>query len=269
MNRFLILSFATIILVMLACKDNINEPIDLNGEWVSQINDRIVFSFNNNKCSYIWPSGNFATYQLKNNTIVISDTINRRKKKNVEVYKFKIDEFKNGLMTLITDTSTLNSHFKYSDSSLLDTFHLKKLKNSYNNKFSSIEFESSRCFGSCPSMKLNIDSLGNVQYEGRAYTEKNGYYTGMLPDDKMETLIRKIDYINLDSIKPNYSAMWTDDQTLKLTMKFDKGLVKTRVYGFNNEPIELRILFNELMEMYKSIDMKQDSLHEYYFDDLF
>ena len=266
MYRNLLVISAVVFFVVVSCNDQITEPINLEGDWISEINSRIVFSFTEDRCSYIEPTGNFASYQLNRNEIVISDTIQRRENIKVKEYKFLIDEYKDDLMTLITDSITLNSHFQYSDLSHFDAFKLRRLSPLYENMFSSLQFESTRCYGSCPSMKLNIDSLGNINYEGRAYTEKNGYYTGKLSRKKLKTLIRKIDYINLDSIKPTYSALWTDDQTCILTINSNNRTVKTNVYGFNKEPIELRILFNELMELYKSIDMKQDSLHKYYFE---
>ena len=51
--------------------------------------------------------------------------------------------------------------------------------------------------------------------------------------------------------------MWTDDQTCKFEINIEDTIFETRVYGFNVEPLELRILFNELMEMYKFSELKK------------
>ncbi len=255
-----------LLFVFYSCQHEIYTFSDLEGEWISKTNSRTVFSFKNGKCSYLSPIGNFAHFKIDKNELIIIDTIKRRKKVKIKEYHFLIDQLRNNSLTLITDSLTLNTHFKYSNLRDYDTIKLYKLKQNAIPKFSTINFESSQCYGTCPSMKLKLDSIGNITYEGRAYTEQNGYYSGRLSSEQMNFLKRKISYLNLDSTKTKYTAMWTDDQTCKFEIHLEGTIFKTSVYGFNEEPLELRILFNELMEIYKFSDLKQDSLHKYYHD---
>lgn len=60
--------------------------------------------------------------------------------------------------------------------------------------------------------------------------------------------------------------MWTDYQTCDISIQTKDTIYKTSVYGFNKEPLELRILFNELMELYKHTEMKMDSMHKNKFE---
>lgn len=249
-----------------SCQDEIYNSKYLEGEWISETNSRTAFSFKNDKCSYFFPMGNFAQYKINENKLIITDTIKRRKQVKIKEYSFLIHMLNDKNLTLITDSLTLKTQFKYNSPSEFDTFKLFKLNSQLTPKFSKLKFESSGCYGTCPSMKLVIDSIGNITYEGRAYTEQNGYYSGRLSEAEIKSLRRKIGHLNLDSLKTNYSAMWTDDQTCKFEIHLEDSIFRTRVYGFNEEPLELRILFNELMELYKFSELKQDSLHKYYFD---
>ena len=267
MTKYFIKILPFLLIVFYSCQDIIYESKDLEGEWISTTNSRTVFSFKSDKCSYFSPTGNFAHYIIDGNQLIITDSIKRRKKLKVKKYKFSIDRLDDDNLTLITDSITLKTQFKYSNPSEYDTFELQKLNPNFVPKYSKFEFESSQCYGTCPSMKLVIDSSGNITYEGRAYTERNGFYSGKLSTEQINSLKRKLGYLNLGSLKTNYSAMWTDDQTCKFEIHLEDTILKTRVYGFTEEPLELRILFNELMEMYKLSELKQDSLHKYYFDD--
>nr|HMU02669.1 DUF6438 domain-containing protein [Saprospiraceae bacterium] len=131
------------------------------------------------------------------------------------------------------------------------------------------EFESSGCFGSCPSMKLKINQNFEIFYEGRNYTEKNGYYSGKITSSQMERLKRKLSLVDFKSLQENYEAMWTDDQTCDISILTNDTVYTSSVYGFDKEPFELRILFNELMELYKHTEMNKDSSHHFYYDDFF
>ena len=255
-----------LLIVFYSCQNDIYNSEDLEGEWISETNSRTVFSFKMDRCSYFSPVGNFAQYEINKDELIIRDTIKRRKKLTVKEYRFLIDRLEHNNLTLITDSVTLNTQFSYSNAIDYDTFKLHKLDYKLIPKYSKLKFESSQCFGTCPSMKIQIDSIGNITYEGRAHTEQNGYYSGRLSNKQLKSLRRKLSYLDLDSLKTDYSAMWTDDQTCKLEIHLKDTVYKTRVYGLYKEPIELRIIFNELMELYKFCDLRQDSLHKYYFE---
>ena len=115
------------------------------------------------------------------------------------------------------------------------------------------------CFGTCPSMYLEIDSMGNFFFEGKNFTEKEGLYSGILSDDELKIIKSEINSIQLDKLSELYMARWTDDQTCGVSIKTKDKTYESSAYGFNNEPVELRILFHKLMELYKTIELKKDS----------
>lgn len=75
----------------------------------------------------------------------------------------------------------------------------------------------------------------------------------------MEKIKSEINSIQLDSLKQMYSANWTDDQTCGVIIKTKDKTYESSAYGFDKEPIELRILFHKLMELYKSVELEKDS----------
>ncbi|HLO54962.1 MAG TPA: DUF6438 domain-containing protein [Saprospiraceae bacterium] len=228
----------------------------LLGEWISTENSKLYFSFEKDRCYYLSAWGNFSPYTLNDSVIIITDTIKGQHSKEFRESKFRILKLKDNELELFTEYAPLYTS--------LDTIKLQRIKPNSIMDFKNIEFESSGCFGSCPSMKLKINQNFEIFYEGRNYTEKNGYYSGKITSSQMERLKRKLSLVELKTLKENYLATWTDDQTCDISIQTKDTVYTSSVYGFDKEPIELRILFHELMELYKHIDMRKDSSHNYY-----
>ena len=108
-------------------------------------------------------------------------------------------------------------------------------------------------------MYLEIDRLGNVIFDGRAYTEKEGLYSGTLSKNELERILSEINSIQLDSLKIWYAANWTDDQTCGVSIETMNKTYESSAYGFNKEPMELRMLFDRLMELHKNMELTKDS----------
>ena len=234
----------------------------LVGEWISTEKEGISFSFDLQRCYYLYAAGNFAVYKIVDSQLIIFDTIKSQKKSQTKELNFKISKLNDETIELIADRATLSRHFD----DRMDTIILRKVKPRFNTDFDRIEFESSECFGACPSLKLIIYRNGQISYEGRAYTEKNGYYSGNLTKAQMDRIKRKINLIDLIQLKNKYAAMWTDDVTYRITIQSSDTVCQTSVYGFDKEPMELRILINELMELYKHTEMRKDSMHQQYYE---
>lgn len=111
-------------------------------------------------------------------------------------------------------------------------------------------------------MYLEIDSVGNFYFVGARYTEKIGNYFGKLSPEIFDRVVTEINSIELDSLQQFYEAHWTDDQTCGVLIQTKDTIYKSSAYGFNEEPVELRILFHTLMELYKSVELKEDTLVE-------
>jgi hypothetical protein len=262
MIKHICITTIIILLVTTSCNTNKITNDTLVGEWISTEKEGFSFSFDLQRCYYLYAAGNFAVYKIVDSQLIIFDTIKSQKKTQTKELNFKISKLNDETIELIADKATLSRHFD----DRMDTIKLRKVKPRFNTDFDRIEFESSECFGSCPSLKLIIYRNGQISYEGRAYTEKNGYYSGNLTKSQIERIKRKLSLLDLKSLQVNYEAMWTDDQTYKISIQTKDTVYKTSVYGFDKEPMELRILINELMELYKHTEMRKDSMHQRYYE---
>ncbi len=251
-----------ILLVTTSCNTNKITNDTLVGEWISTEKEGFSFSFDLQRCYYLYAAGNFALYKIVDSQLIIFDTIKSQKKTQTKELRFKISKLNDETIELITDKATLSRHFD----DRMDTINLRKVKPRFNTDFDRIEFESSECFGSCPSLKLIIYRNGQISYEGRAYTEKNGYYSGNLTKAQMDRIKRKINLINLNQVRSKYAAIWSDDVKYDISIHTNNSMYKTEIYGFDKEPIELRILIHELMELYKHTEMRKDSMHQQYYE---
>jgi Domain of unknown function (DUF6438) len=262
MIKHICITTIIILLVTTSCKTNKITNDTLVGEWISTGKEGFSFSFDLHRCYYLYAAGNFAVYKIIDSQLIIFDTIKSQKKSQTKELKFKISKLNDETIELIADKATLSRHFD----DRMDTIKLRKVNPRFKTDFDRIEFESSECFGSCPSLKLIINRNGQISYEGRAYTEKNGYYSGNLIKSQMDGIKRKINLINLNQLKNKYAAMWTDDVTYHITIQTKESMYKTEIYGFDKEPMELRILIHELMELYKHTEMRKDSMHQQYYE---
>ena len=125
-----------------------------------------------------------------------------------------------------------------------------------------VYFASSGCFGSCPAMFLTVDSNRNIQFYGTAYTNLKGGYNGTIPLKEYELLLEKVRSLNLVALQKHYDAGWSDDQTCGISIITPGKTIRTAVYGYDKEPVELRILLNYMMQLYQYCDLKKNNLTE-------
>ncbi len=234
---------------------------DLDGEWVNKADPHLCFAFAGQRCSYAFPTGHFAHYSIADDTLIIKDTIRSRGKSfKVKTKKYRILDLDETELVLLGPPKAFKRDIRYKHL-VGDTIYLEKLQPKRKHNVLSLTFESTMCYGTCPAMELTIHNLDSVFFNGKMYTELRGHHSGILTEDQRRRIQRKIDHIDLENLKPNYSASWTDDQTCSISFDLGDTTIYTRAYGFNKEPLALRILFNELMELYKDIDLQLDSLH--------
>ena len=240
---------------------------NIQGDWVTDFikNDAnkpfYIFSFQDTLCSYLYPSGAYSGFTTNFDTLVISERIQRRGDQvsgGEEKYHFRILKLDDSNLVLTPVTkSTLELLGTSGEGS--DTIHLKKMPAKNNAGIKRIGFYSGPCFGVCPSMYLEIDSAGNILFNGLRYTEKEGLFAGKIPGPELKQILRRVHNIDLDNLKKEYAARWTDDQACRIKIETDENTYETSVYGFDKEPVALRILFHKLMETYKTARLKQDS----------
>ncbi len=147
----------------------------------------------------------------------------------------------------------------YEDERRNDTFRLVKLSAKNSLVPEKILFASSGCFGSCPSMSLEIDSSRNFLFWGGGYTNNKGFYRGQLSLAQYQQVLTRVRQLPLDSLKEKYEADWSDDQTAGIVIITKDKQIESAAYGFDKEPVELRVLFHKLSELYKTVPLKPDS----------
>jgi len=265
-----------LIFILVGCSTPKKEVLvseQIKGDWISDYfedygwNQIITFSFQDSTCSYIFPYLDFTKYKIRKDTLIIKERV-LKKGGNVfggkENHKFIINNLDKEKLTLKPLTPKTKELFKDYGKGNLNLIELKKVKKKHNSEFERIGFSSSICYGTCPSMYLEIDSMGHIYFNGRLYSEIEGYYSGTIPKNEVESISTKVKAIELDSLKESYIAGWTDDQTcrIKIKLKDSDKIYKSKIYGFDREPVELRILLHKLMEVYKSANMEKDTTIE-------
>lgn len=122
------------------------------------------------------------------------------------IYKFLVDSITLDNLTLKPITDETKKLFDHYENKEFDKIQLTKIKSQFNWKTERIGFYSTGCFGTCPSMYLEIDSVGNILFNGKYYTEKEGLYFGKLSANQLEIIISEVNSIAFNSLKKMYSA---------------------------------------------------------------
>ena len=248
------------IIVLNSCSTNNKKLENIEGDWVGErdissnnfIQRRLVYSFTGSSSKFPDPYSEYTHYLLEGETLniyALEDSFFTTRINHYLILKYNLD-------------SLVLSHKDVSKNKI-EIIRLTKIKPQNSLHPSKIYFSSSGCFGPCPSMFLEIDSTGVAKFYGRSNTDSLGFYLGKLSNSQYDILVSKIHNLKLDSIKKCYEAAWTDDQTSGINIISGSREYISTAYGYDKEPIELRILLNHLMELYKKINLKKDTLINY------
>jgi hypothetical protein len=229
----------------------------LLGDWIhvstdtSAADDRttrkLIYTFEDSLCSLEHPFSDFVTYTLRNDSVLTSSR------------HYKIIE-------LTADSLVLHTPPIDGDPLITGTIRLSKVKAKNDLRPSKIYFASSVCFGTCPSMLLEIDSAGQFTFLGKHATNPIGGFRGQLDTGQLRIIINKINNLPLDSLQEKYHAGWTDDQNSGVAILTKDKKIVSSAYGYDKEPVELRILFHKLMTVYKVVSLSPDSeINDAYF----
>lgn len=249
-----ILFFATIS----GCK---NKPytdyaILIKGDWVSINTSSLnreqpyVFSFADSLCTAFNPYREYRLFSIQVNRLTITpgEVISADEPTTFLIQKLDADS-----LILAPESA------KVENKTIL---RLSKVKAQNLVNPSKIYFASSGCYGSCPAMFLTVDSNRNIQFYGTAYTHLKGGHNGTIPLKEYKLLLEKTRALNLDALQNHYDAGWSDDQTCGISIIIPGKTIRTAVYGYNKEPVELRILLNYMMQLYQNCDLKKNNLTE-------
>ena len=244
--------------MLLSCKEVEHFPyksFSIDGDWVNEHyyhgkKEKAYFTFEKDYCSYLRPEYTTSGYQLKKDTLEFGED---------RVYKFTLFDTTNNSVSLKAIglnefwRQGFNSH--YPDNIL----SLKKIVQKNDLEFKRIGFSSSPCNGTCPDMKLEIDSIGNViislgRYGGN-YNEA-GFYTGKLSSQQLEILFRKARNIEFKTKQSSYGGGYIDMQYFGLIFETNKGKYEISSANIIDEaPIEVLNLSYLLMELHKKIKL--------------
>ncbi|WP_397362951.1 DUF6438 domain-containing protein [Olleya sp. R77988] len=198
-------------------------------------------------------------YQIKNNQLIFKniyevssgtrDSIYFVADSTLYYFDYKLvnkDSLQLNLNKVIgRNLSSPEKHYNYSRKSSLK-------KNNIN--FQSVFFRGTTCYGSCPKMKIEIDSLGNAKLKGEKYTEPfTGNYIGKLTSKQLESLIEILNRSELDRF-PEKLPFLIDAPSFKFIFRYNNKERKSRgsiVRYFNRE------ILNYLLSIYKEIDWKK------------
>lgn len=166
--------------------------------------------------------GNFNKYKIEGNQLFIK---NLESKKWQEFWKIKY--IKNDTLFIINNDKSIAK--------------LKRLKYDFKieKDFDKIIYSSSPCFGSCQIIDISLDRNGNIFYRGIGYTDKVGFYSGKLDQNKTNFIFKKFEKANINNLKTRYSASHTDDQTITTSFIKNGKIIKS-IYDYGREaPNEL------------------------------
>lgn len=141
-----------------------------------------------------------------------------------------------------------------------DGQHLVFLRHNYNLDkipvFDQIALSSSGCYGSCPVINIIVDSTGHVVYHGEMYVDKIGFYEGRISKEKFLSIERDFRKANVRYLSDQYSASWTDDETISTTFCKQNRIVKSvEDYG-RTAPDELVWAYPSLRYLFQELDLK-------------
>ena len=265
--QLLYIKIALLILLissLFSCIKTKNYDKHLKGDWISQVyidsfnRTQLMFTFEDSLCSLLSPFSNLMNYELKNDKIKIIPDKNTWKSLNEkDRFQLKVQFSTDSTMFLKAIDSLTKQNLQFWDKEI-DTIKLFKVRTKNQLNFEKIGFYSSVCFGRCPQMYLEIDNNRNLCFYGVEYTSKKGGFRAKISIKEYQTIVRKIQQIKLDALKKSYYAEWTDDQECGVIIQTKSGKYQCSAYGFDKEPIELRLLFHKLMNIYKNVDLVKD-----------
>jgi hypothetical protein len=120
-------------------------------------------------------------------------------------------------------------------------------------KFEKLYFSSTSCLGKCPSMEFEIDSLRNLQFNGRMHTgDYIGNYSGKLTEKQFGSLNEILKFSALDKM-PKTLGVGIDAPNYKLIISYNKQTKEVAggfLYPYFNRP-----LFTYLLTIFEQIKM--------------
>jgi hypothetical protein len=229
----------------------------LQGDWITDYKPNgmdlfhghsTVFSFEDSLCSTENPFFEFNRFKIRENIVHIWSYGVHRK---IIYHQYKILALNKKWLRIVSADS-LKKGSKH------DTLVLRKLQQENTILPDKISFFSSPCFGTCPSFCMEVDRSKNVRFYGRHHVDAMEGRKGKLSEKQYNMLVRLIRQLPIRTMKNHYDCHWTDDQTCCISIRHNGKWDEYYVYGYDKEPIELRILLNRFFFLSKTVKLTYD-----------
>jgi hypothetical protein len=110
-------------------------------------------------------------------------------------------------------------------------------KNQKQRSIERIEYSTTRCYGTCPVFKLEINKDKSAVFVAQHFnfddnldnysSKEEGNFQTIISKGKFDELNAILNYIDFVNLKSSYDVHWTDDQSSTLKITYDNGKTKT------------------------------------------
>lgn len=126
---------------------------------------------------------------------------------------------------------------------------LQKIKPKSQIQFNRIAFRSGLCYGRCPKMNFELDSIGNFYLINSSLDENHGNFQGKLSKKEMDFIQSKINNVDWENIESYYETYSSHGHDRSIRLITNDKTYETKVYRYNDLPIELLILLSKLIDL--------------------
>jgi hypothetical protein len=93
--------------------------------------------------------------------------------------------------------------------------------------YESITIKRGGCFGECPIYSATLHVDGTASYNGERFVEHIGSFSGKVYLGDFAQLLMFVERLGFMKLTDRYSAPWTDDETVNVTVTPRTGNAKT------------------------------------------
>lgn len=250
------LALLAILVILFSCQHKDNDYAGLiKGDWVGPTHDttypKRYLSFEDSTFRYSAFERMPLKYEVRKNDLYLGGLPPENEGK---LLKYSIIKLTTDSLVLLRNRTALHDTLRYYKP------HPK------NNITPTVIYFGSGGLGIGPVMDLKIDSARNVYFYGERNTSMPGGYFGRISQKEYNAIIGYIRNVPVDSLREYYEADWTDDMTESVSIVYNNSVIFCAAYGNYKEPVELRLLFTKLMNLYKHLALQPDSsVNEDYF----
>lgn len=154
------------------------------------------------------------------------------------------------IFSIVGDTLTLQT-----SDSVFAKYARIRYKLDAKETYDKIIVSSSGCYGTCPILDISIDKNGDVLYFGEYYNTENGFYSSTISEQDFQNILIDFKKADIQNLKDNYQANWTDDEEVSITFIRNHKIIKTiNDYG-RQAPFELIWAYSKVRFLYQQIKL--------------